>query len=31
VDAGKPVANITLMKGSGVKKVTEKLDSRLRK
>jgi len=26
LDAGKPVANITLMKGEDVKKVTEKLD-----
>jgi hypothetical protein len=26
LDAGKPVANITLMKGENVKKVTEKLD-----
>jgi len=26
LDAGKPVANITLMKGADVKKVTEKLD-----
>jgi hypothetical protein len=26
LDAGKPVADITLMKGEQVKKVTEKLD-----
>jgi len=26
LDAGKPVTNITLMKGEDVKKVTEKLD-----